>query len=473
MSNISKFTGLEMDQAFAKALSLTYTENGFIKLQSSEAKPIDLDDITQPGNYHVSHWIHGPEFPEEFKGPINVYVYTIEEISYQMIRFLTDVYIRSFAAGEFTGWGMKQAETAVSSGITPPSNPGKNTIWLDTSSNPPVLKIFDGADWNVIVPADMMRRSVYDPLNKSKDIYVVIDETIASKNIDYSAHIADDTIHVTQDEKTAWTNKATQEDVENAAESMRNDLMENVVQQAGTFADSSQTLTETVTEYKEIVTNHVGDTTAHPTEEMIANWNSKADGDHTHILDGKVKVSADDIVGTIPVNLIDKSALERTYLVDTEAERLALTIAEVQEGDMVYVRNTYAYYFVIDDTKLDSEDGYLPFSIGNAVFTWENIENKPTTLAGFGIIDAYTKEEVERKMTALDSDITYIKNSYAEYETIDNIDVTQLTQIQEGLSNVDYTALRDRTETLLTEVADFNNALERLRLAVATYTSLI
>ena len=73
----------------------------------------------------------------------------------------------------------------------------------------------------------------------------------------------------------------------------------------------------------------------------------------------------------------------------------------------------------------------------------------------------------------MNSDITYIKNSYAEYEAIDNIDVMQLTQIQEGLSSVDYTALRDSTETLLTEVADFNNALERLRLAVATYTSLI
>ena len=140
---------------------------------------------------------------------------------------------------------------------------------------------------------------------------------------------------------------------------------------------------------------------------------------------------------------------------------------------MVYVRNTCVYYFVIDDTKLSSEDGYLAFSIENAVLSWENILNKPTTLAGFGITDSYTKQEVTEKLDKFDSDLQYVKNTYEEISEINTINIAELISIQENLSSVDYTTLRDDTEGLLTEVADFNNMLERLKVAVATYTSLI
>ena len=474
MSRISKFTGLEMDQAFAKALNLTYEENGFIKLQSSEAKPIDLDNVTQPGNYMVTYWTNGPTFSIPFKGPLNVYVCNINGITHQYTNCMSEYHSRTYEDGSFTGWVLKQSDVDVGLGDTPPENPDVNSIWLDTSVDPPVMKIFDGTNWNVIIPADMMRKSIYDPSNKSKDIYVAMEEMIAEKNIDYTQHIADSTIHVTQDEKDEWSAKATEDDIINVANELRTDLMNNVTEQAGTFSSSSEALTTTVAEYKETVDTHIADTTAHPSQALIDAWNAKAEGNHTHISDGRVRISADDIVsGVIPVERIDKSALERTYIVNTEEERLALTLEEVQEGDMVYVRNTCVYYFVTDDTKLSSEDGYLAFSIENAVLSWENILNKPTTLAGFGITDSYTKQEVTEKLDKFDSDLQYVKNTYEEISEINTINVADLISIQENLSSVNYTTLRDDTEGLLTEVTDFNNMLERLKVAVATYTSLI
>ena len=39
-------------------------------------------------------------------------------------------------------------------GSTAPSNPVAGMTWLDTSSNPPVLEVYDGSNWQSIVPFD-------------------------------------------------------------------------------------------------------------------------------------------------------------------------------------------------------------------------------------------------------------------------------------------------------------------------------
>jgi hypothetical protein len=85
---------------------------------------------------------------------------------------------------------------------------------------------------------------------------------------------------------------------------------------------------------------------------------------------------------TVPLANIPKAALERCYIVANDAARLALTTAQVQNGDTVKVSDTNKMYFVKDDTKLNNENGYEPYTSGTSVTVqsvdWANVTNKPT-----------------------------------------------------------------------------------------------
>ena len=72
---------------------------------------------------------------------------------------------------------------------------------------------------------------------------------------------------------------------------------------------------------------------------------------HTH--------SASDInSGQISIEQLPDDSLERLVEVADEAERFALTIDQVQNGDSVKQLDDGSVYTVIDDTKLDSPLGY-------------------------------------------------------------------------------------------------------------------
>ena len=85
---------------------------------------------------------------------------------------------------------------------------------------------------------------------------------------------------------------------------------------------------------------------------------------------------------TVPLANIPKAALERCYIVANDAARLAWTTAQVQNGDTVKVSDTNKMYFVKDDTKLNNENGYEPYTSGTSVTVqsvdWANVTNKPT-----------------------------------------------------------------------------------------------
>lgn len=104
------------------------------------------------------------------------------------------------------------------------------------------------------------------------------------------------------------------------------------------------------------------------------------------------KVKAANIEGTIPLDKLPQGALERMVVVADDAARLALTTATVQQGDTVKVESTGIMYFVVDDTKLNSEEGYKPYSSGSAAHAdsadyateagkvdWGNVQGKPSS----------------------------------------------------------------------------------------------
>lgn len=101
---------------------------------------------------------------------------------------------------------------------------------------------------------------------------------------------------------------------------------------------------------------------------------------HTHNSDDIVSLDASKLTGAIDISLLPMGALERLVVVETDEERLALTTLTIQKGDTVKVNSTGSMYFVVDDTKLDNEDGYEIYTAGTATaVAWSGITEKPST----------------------------------------------------------------------------------------------
>lgn len=91
-------------------------------------------------------------------------------------------------------------------------------------------------------------------------------------------------------------------------------------------------------------------------------------------------LDATTLKGMVPLNTLPQAALERLVKVANRAARLALTNSQVQTGDSVLQIDTKTMYVVVDDTKLNVEDGYQEYKAGTAVraeyVPWSGVENK-------------------------------------------------------------------------------------------------
>lgn len=86
--------------------------------------------------------------------------------------------------------------------------------------------------------------------------------------------------------------------------------------------------------------------------------------------------------GTIDIDRLPKAALERMVVVADDTARFKLTTATVQAGDTVKVTATNKMYLVKDDSKLNTEDGYEPYTASSASSVpWSGVTGKPSTFA--------------------------------------------------------------------------------------------
>ena len=84
--------------------------------------------------------------------------------------------------------------------------------------------------------------------------------------------------------------------------------------------------------------------------------------------------------GTIDIARIPKAALAELKIVADDDARFALTTADIQNGDTVKVESTGKMYYVKDQTKLSTEDGYAVYTADQASSVdWSGVINKPTT----------------------------------------------------------------------------------------------
>lgn len=84
--------------------------------------------------------------------------------------------------------------------------------------------------------------------------------------------------------------------------------------------------------------------------------------------------------GTISIDRLPKAALERLIVVADDTARFSLTTATAQSGDTVKVTSTGKMYLIKDESKLNSEDGYEPYTASQASSVpWSGVTGKPST----------------------------------------------------------------------------------------------
>lgn len=100
------------------------------------------------------------------------------------------------------------------------------------------------------------------------------------------------------------------------------------------------------------------------------------------------------VSGTVSIDRLPAGALERLVHVADEAERFSLTVSIVQNGDTVLQEDTAVMYRVVNDQSLSSAAGYKEYVAGRAAAVdWSGVENKPNSLAGYGINDAVPTDD--------------------------------------------------------------------------------
>jgi len=154
--------------------------------------------------------------------------------------------------------------------------------------------------------------------------------------------------------------------------------------------------------------------------------------------------------GTISIDRLPHGALERCVVVADDDARLALTTDSVQTGDTVKVTSTGKMYFVTDDSKLNSEDGYIVYTAGSATSVpWSGVTDTPTTLAGYGITDAMSADAD----VVYNTDVVDVANAENAGKVIKvNADGKLDASITGAATSVPWTGIEGRPEATAEEI---------------------
>lgn len=112
------------------------------------------------------------------------------------------------------------------------------------------------------------------------------------------------------------------------------------------------------------------------------------------------------------------------YGIGDEEKKTYTTLAELNDVQLTNVKETDV--LVYNGTKWVNVDQ----STIKGAQSWVDIQNKPTTISGFGIVDAYTKTEIDNKLSPINSSITTINSSI---NTI-NTNISDLSSSLSGVS---------------------------------------
>lgn len=435
----SKFDGPQIDEAITIALGLNIINNGWLRIPSSEEYPINLDLLTNIGNFTIGYFINGSEFMMTTK-PLNISILSINNVIYQYSLIKDNIEYRKLENSVWTIWGISKSSSYIYQQDTEPVGVDIDSLWIDThlTAGPYPIKVLKETGWKEITPSNMMDKNIYDSGGIATDLYTAIQAYIedfkTTNNLgtlsdNLNSHIIDIVLHTTAVEKTTWNNKETPTSAQSKVD------LALVEAKSYTDTEIAEAVSETGTVSSDLAilqtsfSTHNNDTVKHITATERTIWNAKAEGNHAHLKDGKVQIDAADVVsGVFSIDRIPKGALERIVEVADNTARFALTITEVQTGDSVYITSTKEFYFVVDDTQLSVAAGYQLYSSGVASSVlWTNVKNKPTTLSGYGITDTYTKTETAAIVTNITTELELYTDE--KIDILDNIVKLNISEI--------------------------------------------
>lgn len=185
-------------------------------------------------------------------------------------------------------------------------------------------------------------------------------------------------------DQEAWFREKTLESLKNNKYLQENDIVQ--VAEDGNFYKVVKTTTEIILQnslYAQLMNNGLN---AFSAEKLKTPRNIAISGDvvgnadfdgskNINIITTVKNVDASIIsTGTIDVGRLPKTALSDFIPVANQTARFLLTKGQVQNGDTVKETDTKKMFLVINDTKLNLEDGYQEYT---TVVDWSTITGKP------------------------------------------------------------------------------------------------
>lgn len=133
---------------------------------------------------------------------------------------------------------------------------------------------------------------------------------------------------------------------------------------------------------KTTVDSALSSTSTNPVQNKVVNsaLSGKANSSHKHDSADINSLDASKLTGTIDIARLPQGALDRLVRVEDDTARFKLTTNDIQLGDTVQTLDNKKMYYVVDETKLSSEDGYAPYTADTATSVpWSGVTGKPSS----------------------------------------------------------------------------------------------
>lgn len=431
------YTGSSMDAILAKGLNFEAQDEAWIVIPS-DITTLDVSKVLHSGNYVYTGILSLPAM-EQLYGykttttqaatTVNctcmIFVRRINQTIYQFIstRGIQDnadktmgiVWINStpkvfFLSEESNSMMTMVAGESADKGIHKFNN--QIRVFKDTK----MIKYYDqisGSYKQFIM--NMMPKSIYGDVS---NFFSFVDINVTQKYAKFKTHTQDSNTHITSANKTAYDSKYRSDLLESDVDTWKVTFLSEFNAQVNNLKNMITTIQNKVSNYATTLSNHSNNTTLHPTQSQIDDWNSKKEKVHTHTTD-EITIDATNVTGKFTVDQIPDIAKERMTVVDSTTAMLTLTKDTVQIGDWIFVQDAdYPLLFVvIDDTKLNSLDGYQQMIENPPDLIWDNVQNKPTTYAQLGIEDDMDNNDVDSLVTSLNSEISNTQSSVDDLTT--------------------------------------------------------
>ena len=129
--------------------------------------------------------------------------------------------------------------------------------------------------------------------------------------------------------------------------------------------------------------------------------NDKANSSHTHGNGDITSLDAGKITsGTIDIARLPQGALDRLVKVADDTARFKLTTNDIQLGDTVQTLDNKKMYYVVDENKLSSADGYATYTADTATSVpWSGVTGKPSSYTPSS--HTHTKSQISDFPTSL------------------------------------------------------------------------